>query len=375
VRPDKAIECLRQVIEIDPLYQMAYNNLAYACIDAGDFEKAIWAANKQISLAPDDPDPYDTRGEVYAAFGKVNQAVESYKQALEISPGFFFSLGHLGQIHLFNGDYTKAESCYRKLCSAGDADVRSMGRYGLCMIPAFQGKFAEALDVVSQGIAADRMAQTIGSWTAFKHFLAASILEVQGKPGEALHQAEEGAKIWVATWPEDPPRWSGYCAALLVENGETDRAAGLAEDLKAAVSRNDGKPSLYYWLVMGDIELAKGNPVTAVPHLEEAASGAVPRMLEVWIPLASAYLEAHRLAEAVDLFEDILSMYDAERKGFVVQVVKCHYLLGLAYEQSGWNDKAIEQYEEFLDIWKGADPGIDEIEDARRRLTELKQAS
>jgi hypothetical protein len=52
--------------------------------------------------------------------------------------------------------------------------------------------------------------------------------------------------------------------------------------------------------------------------------------------------------------------------------VKVHYFLGLAYEQSGWTKKAVEHYEEFLDIWKDADPGITEIEDARQRLARLK---
>jgi tetratricopeptide (TPR) repeat protein len=219
------------------------------------------------------------------------------------------------------------------------------------------------------------MEQTIGAWTGYKHFLAASILEGQGALEKALTQVEEGERIWIATYPEAPLQWSGYYASLLVESGEIDKAEDLALNLKAELSRNEGGPSRYYWLVMGNIELSKGNPVTAIAHLEKAAAGALPRMLEVWIPLASAYLEAHRLAEAVDLFEDILNMYDADRVGFLIQLVKCHYLLGMAYEESGWTDKAIEQYEEFLDIWRDADPGIEEIEDARERLARLKGSS
>ena len=47
-------------------------------------------------------------------------------------------------------------------------------------------------------------------------------------------------------------------------------------------------------------------------------------------------------------------------------------MLGKICEQKEWKGKAIEQYEKFLDLWKDADPGIPEVEDARKRLAGLQ---
>jgi hypothetical protein len=47
-------------------------------------------------------------------------------------------------------------------------------------------------------------------------------------------------------------------------------------------------------------------------------------------------------------------------------------MLGKICEEKDWKGKAIEHYEKFLDLWKDADPGIVEVEDARKRLARLK---
>ena len=47
-------------------------------------------------------------------------------------------------------------------------------------------------------------------------------------------------------------------------------------------------------------------------------------------------------------------------------------MLSKICEQQGDTAKAIEHYEKFLGLWKNADPGLPEVEDARNRLAKIK---
>jgi len=87
-QPQNAASQYEKVVAIDPLYKEAYNDLAYAYDNLGNLEKSLWAINQYKSLAPEEANPYDSRGELYAWNGKLDEAIDSFKKALQIKPDF-----------------------------------------------------------------------------------------------------------------------------------------------------------------------------------------------------------------------------------------------------------------------------------------------
>jgi tetratricopeptide (TPR) repeat protein/predicted Ser/Thr protein kinase len=372
---EESVHYLNKAIEIDPLYKLAYNTLTYVYNDMGDFDKSIWAINKYISLAPDEANPYDSRADLYAYNGKLDQAIESYKKALEIKSDFYMSLLKLGDMYLFKKDYARAESCFEVLSSSNEKSWRTTGRLCLVLIPLYQGKFEDALKVLDDGIAADRMEQTEGAMNAGKYFGKVSIYEEQKKMSLALKEAEIAMEIMKKARPDDPVNARDYYTYLLAKSGKIAEAEEAARVLKKDIEEKDTTKMSSYWWTLGEIELAKGDTNKALSYIERVYKNSPTPSFGLRYSLAEIYLKTGRLGEAVSELEKALSRYDDDRVWATGIAVKAYYLLGLAYEKSGWNKKAIEKYEEFLDIWKDADPGILEVEDAKERVKKLRAES
>jgi tetratricopeptide (TPR) repeat protein len=367
---EKSISYYRKALELDPLFKLVYNMLAYTYNSVGDFEKSLWAINKYISIAPDEANPYDTRADLYAWNGKMDQAIESYKTALEKKPDFSASRAKLGHMYLFKREYAKAESCYKELSASDQKDVRSEGRIYLAFIPAYQGKRDEALKILDDGLAADRMEQEEGVKRARKHSLRAFILMEKGSFESAEEEAEKAVSIRRRIYPENKI-WERYLLVhLLAEGGQIEKAEQVTETMREDIGEDEEGKICYWWYAVGCVDFFKGNLEESIANLEMAAD----HLDEFYAHymLARAYLESGKLDKGVAQLEKTLSRYDETRAALGTWAAKAYYLAGLAYEKSGWTGKAIESYEEFLEIWKDADPGIPELGDAKERLARLK---
>jgi tetratricopeptide (TPR) repeat protein len=373
--PAKALEYMTRVVEIDPLYKQAYNVMTYAYGELGEFEKAIWAINKYISLAPDEPNPHDTKGDLYASNGLLDEAIDSYRAAVEIRPDFNFSLSKLGHMFLIKGEFARAESCYKALSASPMENWRSAGRTSLALIPIYRGEFGDALRMLDAGISADRMEQYEGTGLSSKHMLKSEILAEMERYDEAIAEAEVGLEVRRKAMPGDRTYNRHIYIYYLTRAGKAADARHVLDDVERDMG--DAYPhKLNFLASAGLFELGSGNFGEAVRHFEQIVDEFGFKGFTSRYALAAAYLGAGRLGEAVEQLEYLASYYGEDRVGAnPTWAVKTHYLLAKAYDRSGWNRQAVEQYERFLGFWGDGDMGIPAVEDARQSLERLSAES
>ncbi len=358
----KAIGYYEKVIELDPMYTKVYNELAYAYLGNGDKEKSLWAVNKYIELAPNEANPYDTKGEIAGFNGQLDLAFESYKKALEINPEFPSKIS-LGHMYLFKGEYEKADSCYRVIASSGNKNYRSYARTCLSFSSVFKGKFEEAIKILDDGLAADKLQQYDRTHDLYKHETKAFIYLEMGDCEKAL------ASIRYMF-----DRNAAICTYVLTKCGEIGEADSLMEDRKQYIEEVGAGHIDFYWRGKGFAFVGEQKGDSAVYYIEKQINyrKCSYREFALNFMLAYAYLLDDKLPEAIAEFEKTQTTYSYSPLYYPTLYIKGFYYLGQAYEKSNWNDKAIEQYEKFVDIWKDAQPPVPEVEDAKTRLANLK---
>ena len=349
----QAIDAYLRAINIDPLYKQAYNSLVYLYRDNNSYDEALWAINKYIDLAPDEPMPYVTRGILYAYSGQLNNAIASYKKAIEIRPSGYTAYEKLGDMYMFTGDFAAADGVYRKTASlpgqAGETGVKFLQS----RIARYRGQFKKALQLLKE------KTEMPGGNSGWTHFFRGAIYDIyfdDQKTGLKETLMADSLMQGVSLKIHDLQNMKGAVLNIVRQLSEQ---AEIPQDERYAYFR-------------GRIAFDRGDLDTAIYYLE-IAYRLMPRFPEQY-DLARAYYKAGRLADAVKAYETALGRYDFLRADWPDWSAEAHYNLGICYEESGWNDRAIEQYGIFLNLWKDADTDLPQIGDARERLDRLQQS-
>jgi serine/threonine protein kinase len=160
-----------------------------------------------------------------------------------------------------------------------------------------------------------------------------------------------------------------------------DEARKTAEELKSLIEKgiNTKELRLYEYL-LGQIELGKKNFRQAADlfsracgrlNFENPGTADANDHASCFDALARALYELGDLAKARQEYEKIALLTIGRLYSGGIYA-KAYYMLGKIGEQQGDKARALENYDKFLDLWKNADAGLPEVEDAKARLAGLK---
>jgi tetratricopeptide (TPR) repeat protein len=110
----KAIQAYRKVIEIDPTYVEAYNNLGIVYQTMGDLDGAFGAYQKSTEINPRYEKGYNNLGLLFMLQGRYEEALEAFQHALAINSNNIESHISLGILFKKKGQWEKAIESYHK---------------------------------------------------------------------------------------------------------------------------------------------------------------------------------------------------------------------------------------------------------------------
>jgi tetratricopeptide (TPR) repeat protein len=110
----KAIQAYQKVIELDPTYIEAYNNLGVIYQMLGEVDRAFGFYQKSTEINPKYEKGYNNLGILFFLKGHYDEALEAFQKALTINSNNIESYINLGILYKKKGEGEKAIESYQK---------------------------------------------------------------------------------------------------------------------------------------------------------------------------------------------------------------------------------------------------------------------
>ncbi len=380
---DKAIERYDVCRRIKATFVPSYGGLADSYRAIGMHEKATQALEFYLNNVADDAAIRQELAYNYLFDEKYDLARAEINKAIAFDPGQFFNFFYGGLNFYLQQDFEKAEEEYLKLLEQSEPRSIYFGRNGLAFLYLLQGRFEKSKDMLKPGI---ELIKRLGiKWAESEWHSSLAYFHLKsGNPEEALEESDEAIKN-----AQEAEEFSLQRRALFfkgysyVELESINKAQEVADELGELIEKGmNRKAARYHRTLMGMIELKRENFSEAVEYFIEALS-LLPYQHDIvapWTrdyhavfiePLALAYYQAGDLENARKQYERITSlMFGRFYCGDIY--AKSFYMLGKIYQEQGKKEEAKEHYEKFLALWKDADPGIQEVSEAKKQLAALQ---
>jgi len=417
----QSIPFIERAIELDPNFALAYAELALVHGNNGEGSLAVDYATKAYQLRDrvSEREKFRVSSVYFDANEDLDKEMQTYELWIATYPRDPIPHGNLGGLAVELGEYEKglAEDLEAFRLSPDLVTYANLGRAYILLnrLDDAQAILDEAWARNLRGGPLPRVLYSLYfmrgdtaqmekllAWGAGKHGIEGDLLLEQSRT-EAyygrLKKARDSFRAKESTVAKSSPQFALFEAELgntpaarqevnaamaaskgpdvrvaltLARIGDTARAQAMVEELE---KRNPSGTILkIFWLpiIRAAIELSKGNSSQAMKFLEPASRyemGSETHYYPAYIR-GQAYLLSNNGSAAAAEFQKLVDHPGIMRNFLIGALARLQ--LARAYVMQGDNRKAKSAYENFLTLWKDADPDIPIYQQAKAEYAKLQ---
>lgn len=357
---DKGITALELYKHTYPRDSIPPNNLANVYNLLGQFENALENSRKAVELDPESISGYENLAFAYAGLNRIDEAKATVVAALKVVPKNTGMHGILAGIAWNQNDQAALERELTTLENAGpDGQLYAyMMRTDLAV---GAGRYRQMRSLLQKN-------QELASQAKLQESVAK--LDAQRAVWEAVagfrQQAKDAANRALQNSP--PSAVSLDAAVALALIGQHDRALKIANDVGAQCPYDTNAQFVRIPTVKAIVEWNNKQPLKAIDLLDGAMVYARADQ-GVLYARGLAYLQAGQGAQAAQEFQTVIdnrSVYANPRSSLAK--------LGLAraYALQGDKSRSRLAYQDFLALWKDADPDVPLLKQAKDEYAKVQ---
>jgi serine/threonine protein kinase/Tfp pilus assembly protein PilF len=375
---DLAQEIFEKIFNVNP--GLATDNLLIIFKAKGEYDEAVEFVETRIQNIRDQDNKDFCRGMIHLYQKKYDLARLELERALSSvgpeNPSADMAADLMGLLSYLQDDFQKAEVYFTSLLEKEAQPSIASFYQRLWLIGLFlaQGQYEESLRALDAEIEKASKNDMKSVELGYRLLLAYVNLG-QDKLEEALEAAEGAERIATEIkFRKDKLaalRLIGYIQLRMNRTADAKKTAKRLKDYLDILETP--KFMRYYYHLEGMIAQHAHDSFVAVEEFKRAVSllpyqyDALDDHAFFFSPMAGAYYELEEWDKAQMEFERITQLTSG-RILWGDLYAKSYYWLGKIHQKKNEREKAGQNYEKFLRLWKDADPGIPEVEDARKQL-------
>lgn len=376
---DQAINWFKKTLKINSKSQLAYKNLAIIHMAKGEYEEAknLLLENKHAfsSLSF-----HRYLSHVYLFQDKPGLALQEAQNALSMEPNTLFNIELLGNIHHIKNEFAEAKNDYLRLLEIDEPISKTLGQFWLSHLYLSMGQYKRCEEEITKGIALSRELDVTENEILFRLFNTYLNLRMKNFK-KALDSSNRAIETAVEPEFTEERKFALHLQGITyIGMNKLDEAKKSAKQLKRLIQKTENKKHMrHHYHLKGMIELKEKKLSTAIDNFEKAVSLLNHQTYKLdehaffLDSLVAALYESGNIEGVIPVLEKIISLSMGRLRWGDIYA-RSFYLLGKIYQKKGLHEKAITNYEKFIQLWKNADRDLSEISDARKQLATIRES-